>query len=382
MTRVVLAAYRVATQPHAAGHFWAYAQYVDALRRLGCDVWWLEELAPEEDPAEDMARAKTLVDRLGAFGLDGRVILYRAADTGDAERVPTYVNISAERAERAMRGADVLLNFHYALAPSMLSRFRRTALIDIDPGILQLWWRHGLLRVHEHDVYFTIGEHLDQPPLSDHRVEWVHNPPVVSLDLWPYTFEPRSISFTTVASWHGSTYVLVEDETLYDTNKKLAFLDFVDLPRRTTQQLELALVLSRREEAERDLLLRSGWSLRDATEVAGTPADYQRYVQHSRGEFSCAKPAYVWLQNAWLSDRTICYLASGKPAVVQDTGPSAYESNGYGLLRFSSIDEAEAALREVNRDYERHCRAAREIAEAHFSATRLVARLLELALDR
>jgi glycosyltransferase involved in cell wall biosynthesis len=380
MTRVMLAAYRVATQPHAAGHFWVYAQYVDALRRLGCDVWWLEELSPKSDPAEDQPRARTLLERLRPLGLADHVILYRTGEGGVEERPPTYMNVSAERAERAMRGADLLLNFHYALSPSLLNRFRRTALIDIDPGILQLWWRHGLLRVHDHDVYFTIGEHLDQPPLNEQHVPWIHTPPAVSLDLWPYRYEPQSTTYTTVASWHSSTYLLVEDGSLYDTNKKHSFLAYVDLPKRTNQQLELALVLSKREESERELLESNGWLLRDASRVAGTPADYQSYIQRSRGEFSCAKPAYVWLRNAWLSDRTVCYLASGKPAVVQDTGPSTYLSDGCGLLRFSTIDEATAALAEVDRDYEGHCRAAREIAETYFSATRVAARLLERAL--
>ncbi len=382
MTRVVLAAYRVATQPHAAGHFWAYAQYVDALLRLGCDVWWLEELSPKADPADDQVRAQTLLGRLGALGLGDQVILYRASDNGHGEQMPTYVNTSADRAERAMQQADLLLNFHYALAPSLLSRFRRTALIDIDPGILQLWRRHGLLEVHEHDVYFTIGEHLEQPPLNERHVPWIHTPPAVSLDLWPYRYEPQSTRFTTVASWHSSTYLLVEDGSLYDTNKKHSFLAYVELPLRTGQQLELALVLSQGEQSERQLLGTNGWSVRDASRVAGTPADYQTYIQRSRGEFSCAKPAYVWLRNAWLSDRTICYLASGKPAIVQDTGPSSYVSDGYGLLRFSSLDEAAAALAEVDRDYEGHCQAARAMAETHFSATRVIARLLQRALDQ
>lgn len=380
MTRVVLAAYRVASQPHAAGHFWVYAQYVDALRRLGCDVWWLEELPPKADPADDEARARTLVDRLDPFGIKDQVILYRTVHVDNEEQVPAYVNISAERAERAVRSADLLLNFHYAMTPSLLRRFRRTALMDIDPGILQLWWRHGLLDVHDHDVYFSIGENLDQPPLSDHGVPWIHTAPAVSLDLWPYVYNSHSTIFTTVASWHSHTYVLVDDGSLYEISKKHSFLAYVDLPQHTSKQLELALVLSEREEPERQLLESRGWSLRDAARVAGTPSDYQRYIQGSRGEFSCAKPAYVWFRNAWLSDRTVCYLASGKPVVVQDTGPSTYLSDGCGLLRFSTIDEATAALAEVDRDYEGHCRAAREIAETYFSATRVVSRLLERAL--
>jgi hypothetical protein len=121
--------------------------------------------------------------------------------------------------------------------------------------------------------------------------------------------------------------------------------------------------------------------VRDSTVAVRTPQAYQRYIQRSRGELGCAKPAYVLLRNAWLSDRTVCYLATGKPAVVQDTGPSAYVPDGCGLLRFSTVDEAAAALAEVDAHYERHCRAARELAEACFSATDAVTRILRRALD-
>jgi len=382
VTRVVLAAYRVAVQPRAAGHFWVYAQYADALRRIGCDVWWLEELPPKGDPAVDETRTTTLLDRLRPLGLSDQVILYRTSAGGDGDAAePAYLNVAADRAERVFRGTDLLLNFHYALHRSLLTRFRRTALVDIDPGILQLWWRHGQLRVHEHDVYFTIGENLDRSPPVERDVRWIHTPPAVSLDLWPYRYDPASTSFTTVSSWHSSTYVVVDDGSLYDANKKHAFLAYADLPRRTDQRLELALVLSDREEPDRRLLESQGWVLRNASDVAGTPGDYQSYIQGSRGEFGCAKPAYLWLRNAWVSDRTACYLASGKPAVVQDTGPSSYLPDGVGLLRFSSPEQAVAALAAVNADYERHCRAAREIAETHFSATRVVTRMLQLALD-
>ena len=111
------------------------------------------------------------------------------------------------------------------------------------------------------------------------------------------------------------------------------------------------------------------------------PATYQRYIRRSSGELGCAKPAYVLLANAGVSDRTVCYLATGKPAVVQHTGPSSYLPDGCGLLRFSTVDEAVAALAEVDAHYERHCRAAREIAEAWFSATDAVTRRLRRALD-
>lgn len=375
MTRVVIGAARVASVPWAAGHFWMYAQYVDGLRRLGCDVWWLEELPAGAGRAVDEARVETLRARLRPLGMADRILVYR----WEREDAPTYLTCSARHADQVFAGTDLLLNFHYELAAALLARFRRTALVDIDPGMLQLWWRQGHLRIHEHDRYFTIGEHLDD---SVPGVTWTHTAPAVSLDLWPYRYDPASAAFTSVSSWRTGAYVDLDgDGTMLDSNKRVSYLQLADLPRRAGQRLELASVLGPGEEEDRSLLEERGWRVRDSTVAVRTPEAYQHYIQDSRGELGCAKPAYVLLGNAWLSDRTVCYLATGKPAVVQDTGPSSYLPDGCGLLRFSTVDEAAAALAEVDAHYERHCRAAREIAEACFSATAAVTRILSRALD-
>ncbi|HSE07813.1 MAG TPA: hypothetical protein VLB29_04030 [Nocardioidaceae bacterium] len=377
MTRVALAPFRVAHQPEAAGHFWVYVQYLDALRRLGCDVWWLEEMFPKADPSADSARVAELVRRLRPYGLTAeKVVVYRRPADGAGEE-PMYINVTPAHAERVFQESDLVLNFHYALTESMLARFPRTVLVDIDPGLLQLWWANGQLKVNQHDLYFSIGENLGAVP-GDGR-EWIHTSPAVSLDLWPFRYDAACPAYTSISSWHSSTYVLVDGE-LFDANKKHTYLDYIDLPRRTGRRLELATTMSEREEDARQTMLRHGWTLREAHAVAGDPRSYQAYIQQSRGELGLAKPAYTMLRNAWFSDRTACYLASGKPAVVQDTGPSAYLPDGLGLIRFSCIEEAVSALAEVDAHYERHCRAAREIAESHFSATDVVRRMLNRAL--
>ena len=166
----------------------------------------------------------------------------------------------------------------------------------------------------------------------------------------------------------------------HDNNKRVAFLEYLTLPRMTSQPLELALHLADGDTEDRRLLERHCWRVRDARDVANGPEPYQAYIQSSRGEWSCAKPFFVKLQNAWVSDRTACYLASGKPAVVQHTGPSAYLPNGEGLFRFTTLEEAAAALDAVNSDYERHCRAAREIAATYFDADAVVTDILSEAL--
>lgn len=391
MTRVVVAPFRVASSAIAGGHFWVYAQYADALRRLGCDVWWLEEL-PGGTTQATHAQVATLLDRLEPLGLAERAILYQrpadrrgaghdpgAGQDPAAGQDPTYLTLGAERAERVLRDSDLLINFHYEMPARMLARFRRTALVDIDPGLLQLWWGSGQLTVHRHDVYFSIGERVGAVP-GETGVGWIHTPPVVSLDLWPYRYDPDCSVVTSISSWRTGSYVLMDGSWL-DSNKRAAYLAFVDVPRLARRPLEIATWLGAGEEADRRLLEDHSWVVRDAGEVAADPLAYQAYIHGSRAEFACAKAAYVTLGNAWVSDRTVCYLASGKPAVVQYTGPSDYVPDGVGLMRFSTPEEAVACLAEVDAHYERHCRGARDIAEHCFSAKDVVTRMLAQALS-
>jgi hypothetical protein len=156
----------------------------------------------------------------------------------------------------------------------------------------------------------------------------------------------------------------------HENNKRVSFLEFVSRPQRTSQPLELALHLGNGDADDRRRLEDHGWRVRHSVEVASTPEDYAAYVRGSRGEFSCVKPSCLKLRNAWVSDRTLCYLASGKPVVVQDIGQSAFLPTGEWACLFSTLDEAAEAFGAINADHERHCRAARAIAEEHFDARR------------
>jgi hypothetical protein len=367
------------------GHFWVYLQYAHALRRLGCDVYWLEQWPPERP--HDEAAIATFFRRMERYGLGGKAILYETA--GSEGQAPLrFLGVSAATAEAVFRRADLLLNFHYAIDPALLARFRRTALVDIDPGLLQYWISHGQLRVPAHDLYLTIGETVGTPRarFPDCGLPWIHIRPPVCLDLWPYSYDPTSRYFTTVSSWMSGEYVTVgkgeHKKVLYENNKRVSFLRFAELPTKTSCELELALYFKLRTGApdvgDRELLEQNGWRVRHALDVARTPDMYRAYIQASRGEFSCAKPSYAKLDTAWVSDRTLCYLASGKPAVVQDTGPSVFLTEGEGLLRFSTVEEAAEALSAINTDYERHCRAARAIAEAFFDARTVLSEILGL----
>ena len=372
--RIVVSPHNVVNYPPGGGHFWVYMQYVDGLRRIGCDVWWLEEFRRSGDAQEEQARVATLEQRLAPFGMDERIILY----TEDQE----FVNCTASQAEQVFRDADLLLNFHQRMDARMLQRFRRTALVDIDPGLLQYWITSGLLSVGAHDLYFTTGETVGTPgaKFPDCGLQWLHIRPPVSLDLWPRLAAPAFGRFTTVSNWWGHEWV-TDDEGVHDNNKRSAFLEFADLPQRTRVPLELALLLDphdRSDVEDAEQLRAKGWRVRHAHDVAGAPQDYQSYIQGSRGEFSCAKWSCMRFQNAWISDRTLCYLATGRPAVVQDTGPSTIFDGRRGLLRFSTLAQAAAALDEVEAHYDLHARAARELAEL-FDARRVAETILRHA---
>jgi len=165
--------------------------------------------------------------------------------------------------------------------------------------------------------------------------------------------------------------------------KRTAFLDYLELPSRTSVPLELALTLtsSAVDAEERRSLEQKGWKVRSLWEINWTPEDYRNYVQQSRGEFTCAKPFFVRLQSALIYDRTLHYMASGKPAVVQHTGPSKFLPDAEGLFRFHNIAEAASALDAVVSDYDRHSRLARALVEEYFDARKVVSSVLERALE-
>ncbi len=378
----VISVYKVANFPDGGGHFWVYMQYAQGLRRLGCDVYWLEQFRPPAsgDSAQEAALLSPFLERMKRFGLEGKTLLY--AKAGNHFR---FVGCEWPDVERVLKRADLLLNFHYAIDPRLLGCARRTALVDIDPGLLQFWISTGQLNVPAHDCYLTTGETVGTPSarFSDCGLQWHRIRPPVCLDLWPFTYDPHAEAFTTVSSWSTTDWLKVTENgktVLRENTKRVAFLQFESLPRHTSQPLELALYTDARDAQDVACLRRSGWRVRHSRDVAGSPEAYRSYVQRSRGEFSCAKASCMDFQNAWVSDRTVCYLASGKPVVVQDTGPSSCLVNGEGMFRFSSVDEAARALDAINSDYGRHCRAARDLAETQFDAKRILEGVLSTTL--
>jgi hypothetical protein len=157
------------------------------------------------------------------------------------------------------------------------------------------------------------------------------------------------------------------------------FLKLIELPRKTSQPIELAMLISELEVDDLPALRRNGWQIVNPHEVAGGRDGFRAYIQNSRAEFSVAKHGYVKTHSGWLSDRTVCYLASGRPALVQETGMSQHLPTGKGLVTFSTIDEALRGIASINADYPAHCAAARKLAEDKLSAPKVLHSILERA---
>ncbi len=387
--KVCITPFRLLCYPDAGGHAWVYLNWALGLQANGCEVIWLEELPLDEEPLEVLRRLRSLRRHLSAAGLQAQLaIVLPEENRSRFEPVMQELERLAIPWEAAAEGAELALNFCYVLDQNILRRFKRTALVDIDPGLLQIWISQGQLNVAKHDLYFTIGETVGQPGarFPDCGLRWSYTAPPVFLPAWPSTPSDPSAPYTTVSIWwgiggHGNWEVFRGEA--FNNEKRTSFLDYLNLPSRTSASLELALCLSRKsaiDNQERRLLERSGWKVRYSWDVSSTLEQYRAYIQQSRGEFSCAKPSCMRFGSGWISDRSLCYLASGKPVVVQHTGPSRFLPEAQGMFRFRTLDEAVGALSAVELDYDRHSRLARTLAETYFDAKQVVGRILERAV--
>src|SRR5215510_9166647 len=246
MTSVVISPSNVANFPGGGGHFWVCMQYVQGLIDIGVDVYWLEEFRPSSDADWDAKVLSVFQERMRGHGLEGKIILYSNKSAASGR---TLINGADDEAHAVFADADLLLNFHYAIDPDLLAGFRRTALVDIDPGLLQFWMSSGQIPVPRHDRYLSIGETVGTPEarFPDCGLAWQRIRSPIWLPAWPRVSDPAQ-AFTTVSSWWGGRgggeWVVRSEGDYYDNNKRVSFLEFAELPRRTDEILELALSVS------------------------------------------------------------------------------------------------------------------------------------------
>lgn len=377
MSATVCLAANTLDYPKGGGHLWVHLNWALGLRSLGCKVIWLELVQPDTGPDVLRLWVTALKDRLARYELGNSLVLFPLGGQALPADLSRFYLAPDEAAN-----SDLLLNLRYDVPPELIGCFRRTAMMDIDPGELQVWLSKGEIKLGPHTMYFTIGETVGCPGalFPNGGIEWQYTPPCVALEWWPPRWAASDAVFTTIAHWYGGDEDMDDLQGgYYADNKRTAFLPYLGLPRRVGRQFELALDLGVDDE-DQIMFWKHGWRIRESVRVASTPWAYQRYIQDSRGEFSCAKPHCVRLQNAWISDRSLCYLASGKPVIVEHTGRSRFLPDAAGLFRFRTPDEAARHVETVLNDYEEQCRLARSLAEEYFDARKVVKSLLERAL--
>jgi hypothetical protein len=362
----------LANKPGQSGEAWVKLSWVRGLQRLGIEVWFVEQL--DESMAGNERAPSWFRDVTERFDLTERAALL--------ERGRSIVGPSVEElAVVAAEGTLVNISGHLTF-PRLFEAFRRRVLIDIDPGFTQFWHAEGLegANVAGHDAYFTIGERIGREdcPIPTGGIQWRPVRQPVVLEDWPPAEVSEGNRFTTIATWRGPFGPVEHGGRKYGL-KVHEFRKFVELPQRSPHRFEIALDYHSADQGDVDALWEHGWRVVDPQVVAGDPDDLRAYVQGSGAEFSAAQGMYVETACGWFSDRSVRYLASGKPVLVQDTGFGDILPVGEGLLAFGTIEEAAAGAAEIAGRYSEHCAAAREIAEQYFDAKIVLSRFCEQA---
>jgi len=363
--------------PMQGGATWAVLQYLLGLRQLGHEVHFLELISTRDQnpagvPFPESLNAKYLQQVAARFKLDGTVTLMNT---------DTLQSIGKSHAEliQYARRCDVLLNLSGLLSDEeFINPIPLRVYLDLDPAFTQLWQLEPGIDVgmEKHNCFATIGMALGQPECSvpsDNRA-WIKTLQPVVLSEWPVSRHIVHDAFTTVANWRG--YGSIEFEGLFYGQKAHSLRPFFSLPRKVRENFTLALAIHPAETSDLERLSHFGWKLLDPAVVAGTPDDVQRFIQGSRGEFGIAKHGYVVSRCGWFSDRSICYLASGRPVIAQETGFSSYLPTGSGLFAFESEDDVSVCIAQINGNYAQHCASAREIAEEFFDSRKVLTKLL------
>jgi hypothetical protein len=368
----------VAQRPGRGGHAWVFLNYLLGLRDLGHEVIFIDRLTSEmvQSGCADIGRSREArwlghVMASGGFG-ERYFLLEEGSGNGQAG--------SRRALLKRLRRTDLLINVNGFLGDAeLLAAPEVTAFLDIDPAIQQMWQDLGLTELFAgHDVYFTVGENIGRPccAVPTCGLEWIATRPPVVIGEWPAT--TRGLRFTTVASWRGP-YGPIEYRGETYGLRVHEFRPLAELACEVDADLAIALDIDAEDRPDADSLRDAGWQLLDPFEVAGDPTAYRSFIQGSEAELSIAKNVYVESRCGWFSDRSACYLASGRPVVAQETGYCENLPTGTGLVSFTDREGAVEAIAEVRRDWPMHSRAARQIAEEHFDARRVLTEMLDAA---
>ena len=360
----------MAQKPGAAGHAWQFLHYLLGFRQLGYDVLLLDRI---DGSHERRAAGVAWVERvLGDAGLGEAW----SVDVGGGR----HAGVDRRRALEFLAGADLLLNvMGFVTDEEVLAAAPWRVFLDTDPGFPQMWHALGLADVLAgHDAHVTIAERIgaDDCTLPDCGLEWITTPQPVVLAAWPALPPRPGARLTSVASWRGA-YAPLEYEGRTYGLRAHEMRRFSELPRLAGGEFELALDIHPSDAGDAARLEAGGWRLVAPAEVASSPAEYRRYVQGSDAEIMVAKGIYVHTRGGWLSERSLCYLASGRPVLAQDTGFADCHPAGEGLIAFATPADALAGIEAIRAEPARHAAAARELARERFGSDRVLSRLLD-----
>jgi hypothetical protein len=387
-------------------------QHLEGFRRLGYECYYIEdtnewpfnpalttfEYGEAQNALNCEYAASYIAQLMSAYGFSDRWA-YRPRIDSRHDARGRFFGLSESRVSEVFSKTDVLVNL--TGSTRLLEEHLRVPVrlyLETDPGLRQIEIAKGnsnateLLDSHTH--YFTYGENLGAPdcliPVTGY--DYLLSRPPINIDWWNQgeqsssapSWAPQAV-YTTISNWVQTGKDVEWNGETYLWSKHLEFLKFVDLPRRTSQRLELALLFAAGKQAvplfgtsqEALPLLKShGWLVRDAIGVSQNVEKYRDYIVSSRGEFTVSKDQYVRLRTGWFSDRSACYLAAGRPVITQDTAFDKVLPTGEGLFSFESMEDILAAFEAIESDYDRHCRAAREIAAEYFAVEKVLGRLM------
>jgi hypothetical protein len=358
VTSVVVAG-PLANKPGHGGMAWVPLTWALGLRRLGFEVVLAEQIVGA-DPAS-VAWFEAVV---GRFGLADAACLVHGEG-------PETTGLPLDDLVARAEGASLLVNLsgHLTL-PAVFDAVSLRLYVDLDPGYTQLWAEAGLAgaRIDGHDRFATVGLNIGDRVCSLPTAgrSWIPTLPPVLLGEWPASGDAGT-AFTTVSSWRNPLGSIEHEGRTYGS-KAHSLRRLLGLPSRLDAGFELAVEIDPADSADREQLLGGGWRLVEPQAVAGDPLAFRDYLAGSLAEFSVAQPLYAARRSGWFSDRTAHYLASARPAVVEDTGVSGTVPVGEGLLTFSTSEEAEVACKAVLSEPERHRAAARSFAERHLDS--------------
>jgi hypothetical protein len=392
----------MATHRFQGGVAWDYLNFVLGIKRLGHDVFYLEDMGGwpyhldgviAHDPKPTV---EYLANIMAEFGLSNNWAYHFPTK-------PEWFGLSEQARSELIQSADLLINVSGILEkPEKYRRVKKLVYIDTDPVFTQIKAAEGDAdfrgRVNAHDVHFTFGECLGTDlPDTGHRWHPTRQPVVLSE--WRCSLPHRN-TFTTVMNWASYEVISYGGRTYGQKNTE--FVKFMTLPQKVfPTKLEVALhkalawpanyesstdnicdlIQNDQKPTPCETLKDLGWQIVDPIKVCPDLSNYRRYIQTSKGEWSVAKNAYVDGKSGWFSCRSACYLAAGRPVIVQDTGFSQVLPVGEGIINFKTLDDADAGIREVEGDYSRHAKTAQEIAEAYFDSDKVLNRLLDIAMN-